>query len=161
MKVNLQALMDRFEVNAAQFAEKIGVQRSSISHFLSGRNNPSLEVIRKILMAYPQIDAEWLLSGEGDMIKNDFYKPPLDEKEMPPTNQNLFSILKEEEQAPYNLNQPIVEAEVPYNQENNSIKSEKYDKPHPTKVEVERVVIFYQNGTFKEYFPQNNETILR
>lgn len=154
MKVNLQALMDRFEVNAAQFAEKIGVQRSSISHFLSGRNNPSLDVIRKILMAYPQIDAEWLLSGEGDMIKNDFYKPPLEEKEIPSTNQNLFSILKDEEEAPYNLKQSTVETEVPNNQENNSTKSENSDKPHQTKVEVERVLIFYQNGTFKEYFPQ-------
>ena len=48
MKINLQELMDRLNVNAAQFAETVGVQRSSISHFLSGRNNPSLDVLRKI-----------------------------------------------------------------------------------------------------------------
>ena len=80
MKINLQELMNKLNVNAAQFAEEIGGQRSSISHFLSGRNNPSLDVLRKILMAYPQINAQWLISGEGNMMKSDFSTSNIDDQ---------------------------------------------------------------------------------
>src|SRR5690606_15634735 len=51
--------------SAAAFADKIGVQRSSISHILSGRNKPSLDFILKILAAYPDVELYWLLNGKG------------------------------------------------------------------------------------------------
>ena len=55
-------------ISAAQFADKIDVQRSSISHVLSGRNKPSLEFIQKILKSYPEIRPDWLLFGKGPML---------------------------------------------------------------------------------------------
>ena len=54
----------------SDFAEEIGVQRSSISHLISGRNKPSLEFIQKILTRYPEISTEWILNGKGEMLKN-------------------------------------------------------------------------------------------
>jgi len=56
-------------ISASKFADEIGVQRSSISHILSGRNNPSLDVVQKILKRFPDINPEWLLAGKGPMIK--------------------------------------------------------------------------------------------
>jgi len=52
-----------YNETAASFSEKIGVQRSSISHILSGRNKPSLEFIMKILSSYDEVDLYWLLNG--------------------------------------------------------------------------------------------------
>lgn len=54
-------------LNASQFAEKIGIQRAAISHILNGRNNVSLDVFKKILERYPDINAYWLLFGKGEM----------------------------------------------------------------------------------------------
>jgi transcriptional regulator with XRE-family HTH domain len=63
-------LIDRFKyimklnnLTASAFADEIGVQRSSISHILSGRNKPSLEFIQKVLTKYPKVSADWLIAG--------------------------------------------------------------------------------------------------
>ncbi len=63
----LQNLMDFYEISAAGLADKIGVQRSSISHLLSGRNNPSLDFILRVLENYPEIQFDWLVKGEGTL----------------------------------------------------------------------------------------------
>lgn len=62
----LQQVMDYYGETASSFAEKIGVQRSSISHILSGRNKPSLEFVLKILSAFPEVELYWLLNGKGE-----------------------------------------------------------------------------------------------
>ena len=49
----------------SSFADKIGVPRSTISHILSGRNNPSLDIIIKILHSFDEINADFLLKGEA------------------------------------------------------------------------------------------------
>ena len=51
-------------ISASEFAKKINVQRSSISHILNGRNKPSLEIVRKICREFPEIDVEWLIFGK-------------------------------------------------------------------------------------------------
>lgn len=61
----LQKLIDYYGESASSFAEKIGVQRSSISHILSGRNKPSLDFVLKILSTYPEVELYWLLNGKG------------------------------------------------------------------------------------------------
>lgn len=60
-------LLKTRNISASQFADEIGVQRSSISHVLSGRNKPSLDFIQKILVRYPEINPDWLLFGKGSM----------------------------------------------------------------------------------------------
>ena len=62
----LQKVIDYYGESASSFAEKIGVQRSSISHILSGRNKPSLEFVLKILSSFPEVELYWLLNGKGD-----------------------------------------------------------------------------------------------
>jgi transcriptional regulator with XRE-family HTH domain len=59
----LQYIMKLNNLTASAFADKIEVQRSSISHILSGRNKPSLEFIQKVLHAFPKISADWLITG--------------------------------------------------------------------------------------------------
>ena len=54
-------------ITAKQFAEEIGIQPSGMSHILSGRNNPSLDFVTKVVRRYPEIDTNWLLLGKGEM----------------------------------------------------------------------------------------------
>ena len=70
MLERIKQIMEQQHFNASQFAEKIGIQRSTLSHILSGRNKPSLDVVQRILAEFPDVDAEWLLNG----IKSVVYK---------------------------------------------------------------------------------------
>ena len=70
MKERILVFLQNENKSYAQFAEEIGVQPSGISHILSGRNNPSLDFIVKMLLKYPSLSAEWLLFGRGAMYKN-------------------------------------------------------------------------------------------
>ncbi len=71
MKERLVQLMSHLGLTAARFADEIGVQRSGISHILSGRNQPGYDFILKTLLKFPDIDSNWLLTGRGDMLKTD------------------------------------------------------------------------------------------
>lgn len=66
----LEKLMDDQQLSASAFADVLGVQRSGISHILSGRNKPGLEFILKITDAFPNTDLYWLLKGEKAKERN-------------------------------------------------------------------------------------------
>lgn len=62
----LKKIMTHHHLTASQFADQIGVQRSSISHILSGRNKPSLDFILKVTGTFSDVDIYWLLNGKGN-----------------------------------------------------------------------------------------------
>ncbi len=68
MKERLHLILKTKNISASKFADEIGVQKASISHIISGRNKPSLDIVMKILKRYPDIRPEWLLLGKGPMI---------------------------------------------------------------------------------------------
>ncbi len=61
----LERILKYYGLSASGFADSIGVQRSSISHLLSGRNKPSLEFVLKVVKKYPEVNLYWLLNGKG------------------------------------------------------------------------------------------------
>jgi plasmid maintenance system antidote protein VapI len=61
----LEKILDYYNVSASAFADKIAVQRSTISHLLSGRNKPSLEFVLKVIKSFPEVNLYWLLNGKG------------------------------------------------------------------------------------------------
>ena len=76
----LKQLLEHLGMASSAFAQSIDVNRSSISHLLSGRNKPSLDVIIKILEKYPEVNLYWLLNGKGEFLSNskDAIPPPGD-----------------------------------------------------------------------------------
>ena len=72
----LQKVIDFYGESASSFAEKIGVQRSSISHILSGRNKPSLDFVLKVTSIFSEVDLYWLLNGVGVFPKTSTSTPP-------------------------------------------------------------------------------------
>lgn len=121
-------------LTSGSFADLIGVQRSSMSHILNGRNNPSLDFIVKTLHHFPKINPEWLLTGVGSYNRTEtLVKPP------PSTIQpSIFDSIPE----------PVAKAiqpiEIKYVEKQiDTIKiPEKY---------VDKVLIFYSDRTYDEF----------
>jgi len=66
----IKQIMELYQLTPASLSEQIGINRSSLAHIFSGRNQPSLEIAKKILHCYPDIKTEWLIMGVGEMIRN-------------------------------------------------------------------------------------------
>lgn len=60
----IKMIIESHRLTAGAFADKIGVQRSNVSHVLGGRNKPSFEFLEKLLQAFPRVSAQWLLTGK-------------------------------------------------------------------------------------------------
>ena len=145
----LESLLDYYSLNASSFADKIGVQRSSLSHLLSGRNKPSLDFILKILEVFPDVDLYWIINGKGNFPKNSdenrsgiMAEKTISAPTPIPQNHvanNLFSpseipIIKNTLE---NIN-PVLNENITISTNSN---------------EIVKIVIFYKNGTFKDYKP--------
>jgi len=76
MKERLLQLLDLEQITPSKFADIIGVQRSSVSHVISGRNKPSYDFLHKTLKAFPGLNASWLMMGEGTMYEQMGRKVP-------------------------------------------------------------------------------------
>ena len=71
MVERIRKLLEARQLSPTQFADIIGVARPIISHVLSGRNKPSLDVVQRILGAMPELSMAWLLNGTGPMLVAD------------------------------------------------------------------------------------------
>ena len=143
MKDRIIQLLNSEGLSASKFADIIGVQRSSMSHILSGRNNPSLDFIQKIMRSFPDVSGDWLISGSGEMSKKQ-------------DSSSLFQeVIKEEDPAPYQSNQPPkLKKETPETTENKGDQMPDLDmSAFLSGKKIEKVVVFYSDKTFKEYNP--------
>ena len=69
MREKLQQLMNAEQLTGSKLAEYLGIQPSSISHIMGGRNKPSLDFVQKILQRYPRINPDWLLLDSDEMYR--------------------------------------------------------------------------------------------
>lgn len=127
-------------LTSGSFADLIGVQRSSMSHILNGRNNPSLDFIIKTLQAFPRINPEWLLMGTGSFYRSD---EPI--KASPKVRElSIFDSVPE----------PVVSAptpdvaKAPEKQVETPVKAEKF---------VNKVLLFYSDHTYDEFFKADSQ----
>ncbi|WP_298653277.1 helix-turn-helix transcriptional regulator [uncultured Proteiniphilum sp.] len=72
MKDRIKLIMEKENLTPAKFADRLQINRAIISHILNGRNNPSLDVVTKILSEMNYINTEWLINGIGNMYKEGF-----------------------------------------------------------------------------------------
>ena len=74
----IKSILTHYGINSGEFATKLNIQKSSVSHLLSGRNRPSFVFLSKFVRVFPEIDIRWLLTGEGDMLINSIDKTVAD-----------------------------------------------------------------------------------
>ncbi|MCU0366247.1 MAG: helix-turn-helix domain-containing protein [Bacteroidales bacterium] len=146
MKERILAFLQSENKSYAQFAEEIGVQPSGISHILSGRNNPSLDFVVKMLHKYTSLSAEWLLFGRGAMYKY-ASQPTLFETEPQITVSEDQSFIETTERE--NGAMPPVEGQ----ESASGIESNEKIEPERAEKRLTRVLMFYSDKTFTEYRP--------
>lgn len=143
MITRINALLRDKNISASQFADEIKIQRSGMSHILSGRNKPSLEFVLRVLHRYPEINPSWLVLGKGEMYlhSNNGFQT------------ELFSPIEEPEPNSFDsisTGDNIVNS-FDLKHINNSVINE--DKPASSQVAkvIEKIVVFYDDKTFDEY----------
>ena len=149
----LEIILDYYSLNASSFADKIGVQRSSLSHLLSGRNKPSLDFILKILDVFPDVDLYWILNGKGAFPKSELNNEP---NIVSPTPIFTKPIAATTIETPLDLFSEKISNTKNRTEENFSNNSANTPISSNTKKggEIDRIVIFYKNGTFTTYSPE-------
>ena len=149
----LEIILDYNGLNASSFADKIGVQRSSLSHLLSGRNKPSLDFILKIIEVFPDVDLYWILNGKGTFPKTEYKSDPIITT---PTPTLSTKIVETEIEKPADLfSEKIAEPKNRLEEKlANTIPNTQNSASNKNETEIDRIVIFYKNGTFKTYSPE-------
>ena len=137
MKERIIQIMQEMGVSKSEFADKIGVAVPLLSHVVSGRNKPTLNVVMGIHNAYPQINIDWLLYGTGEMFSTDL---PSENREISTEQQMIFNFSTEKDSG-----KPKEQAEIPVNKEIRYI-----EKPAPKITEIR---IFFDNGTYEVFKP--------
>jgi transcriptional regulator with XRE-family HTH domain len=163
MKDRLQQILKNEKLTPARFAELVGVQRSSVSHILSGRNNPSLDFLQKILANFEHINPDWLITGNGT------YKRPSGENKNIGADEStrregkiVFpenGPVKEEERAEYGK-KPKSDSNLyknhlsSYNQRE-VVPASENKAPTTTRSEktIIKTILFYDDNSFEVFFP--------
>ena len=125
-------ILEEQQLSSSAFADTIGVQRSSISHVLSGRNKPSLEFILKTVRAFPAYSTDWLLFGKESETPVG-YPSPIDKEQPTGVKEMAFTDNPTYEQS------PTAPASTPKSQ-----------------AEIDKIVLLYKDGRFTEYIPKND-----
>jgi len=128
----LKKVIDYYGLSASAFSDKLGVQRSSISHILSGRNKPSLEFVMKILNVFPEVELYWLMNGKGSFPKTS--QEEIVTTPLPTTSQKIE---KQVVQQSLSLDEKVTST-IPSSVSSNGKT-------------IDKIVIFYTDGTFEAY----------
>ncbi|QHT71200.1 helix-turn-helix transcriptional regulator [Rhodocytophaga rosea] len=117
------------DMSPSRFADEIGVQRAIISHILSGRNRPSLEVVQKIIRRFPELGMDWIIEEDDTLDEGEII-----DKNQPAQPASAITVktdsLKDQPLKEYQANQEIV-----------------------AERKIEKILIFYSDKTFTEYRP--------
>jgi len=122
----IEKVKDTLGLTARQFAAEIRVQPGTISNMMAGRNNPSLEVMKRIMERYPTLNPEWLIAGRGEMWRTvPGQEPGLFDHQAPDPKENTRRTIQKEE--------PQVLAAPPK--------------------QIARIVVYYTDNTYEEFTP--------
>ena len=164
---------------ASEFADEIDVQRSSISHIISGRNKPSLEFVTKIKNRFPELSWDWIILGQGEMLQNDSALSTSESKinlEEENSSPDLFTLIDEDYKNEIFI-QENLQKETP-RESNTSFPTPNKEKisdsqrlevqedisevqnivnqsvtNNSTENKIKRIVFFYENGKFEAFEP--------
>ena len=160
----IEQVIKHADMNARQFASVIDINGSTLSHVLSGRNNPSLDIMQKVLNAFPDISSEWLILGKGSMWrqKNNSQQPTLFDSEEQNTLEPITSVQKtEEKNETKNESIHTKQEESPLIEQNSSItppeQAEKIQSSPiiiqniPAQKSIAKIIVYFSDNTFQEF----------
>jgi len=169
MKERLIQLLDLEQLSPSKFADIIGVQRSSISHVISGRNKPSFDFLQKTLKAFPGLNASWLILGEGTMyeqmgrnISGNLFDTPVEpegpSEELISGTEEGHREIKAAESTVSSEAKPEIMPEDPAPAQNmeNSLKEEAIRELASSGAKrIVQVMVIYEDDTFRAFLPSH------
>lgn len=154
-RINL--ILQAKNITARQFAEEIGIQPSGMSHILSGRNNPSLDFVMKVIRRYPEIDINWLMFGKGEMYetgKGGLHPSPMSDSRSAAVSQQSLEQTAQGQQSMFSSPEPDLFSGVPQPHDNRPQQPAILTNPiHATLVEEQKPI---DSFVVKESVPQNS-----
>lgn len=140
IKDRIALIIEYKGLNSSKFADIVDIQRSRMSHIMSGRNNPSIDVVVRIVEKFPEISTDWLINGKGEML-----------------NEKIIN-----QSSTANNSDELIEEIIPddshdrvnFNTSNSFSKTELPFKPASNGKPVDRIIVFYTDDSFKEYRPE-------
>lgn len=132
-------------LTAAEFALRLGIQPSNVSHILAGRNNPSLEFVKKLKETFPEYNLDWIVFGKGPMtVSEPFVEPRVAEITPVATDSGVEDDSTDLENtlfASENESEPIGEpVSVPI--------------PIMSQADLKRIILVYADNTFEVLSPR-------
>ena len=169
----IELLMKCYELTSSQFADRTGIQRASVSHIISGRNKPSLEVMQKIYEAFPELDLKWLMTGVGEepvagryggndtaIPENSLFAQQLPElrtvASVAQAAQTVQTSQPYQYAAPQESEQPAVrpqQAPKPIERQRKSVVPKMRQQPVVER-RIKEIRIFYTDGTYETLIPE-------
>ena len=157
-KERIDKVMQMEGMNSAVFANAIGIQGSTLSHILNGRNNPSLSVLQSILNRFPNISPEWLIMGQGSVERavKQSQTPTLFDSIDESINKSAVydTIFDENKVSAFSTIQqkPTITPEIPLqsiqNQSAQNIQAPQIDNSGKS---VKKIIVYYTDNTFQEF----------
>lgn len=163
MKERLERILRRYKLNQKEFAEKVGINKSTLSHIFSknGRGgNLSQSTLEKIVYTFPDINMNWLRDGMGEMLRSNAAM----------VSQTTIDFNDKQVQEPVKaaIEEPFVNNESAQKAVENEIDNEIDNEIEHSNIErlnqfplhefnekkIRRIVIFYTDNTFTDYLPE-------
>lgn len=139
MKDRLLQFLTMEQLSPSRLSEIIGIQRSGLSHILSGRNKPGFDFIQKMLLKFPSINAEWLITGKGKMYK-----------EQPTPLPDIKKEIEFSDKSPENT---LFSQEIQFPKPSEKFVNEKILSNDDKIRTVKKMLFIYTDNTFVEYSP--------
>ncbi|HHX31098.1 MAG TPA: helix-turn-helix transcriptional regulator [Bacteroidales bacterium] len=148
MKDRIRLIMEKENLTPARFADSLDINRAVISHILNGRNNPSLDVVTKILEVMDYINPEWLISGTGNIYKNGVEKESRhQEPDLFPQEHEIYNQRTEK----INQSQGIEFKHTSNQSQGSDNKPIEIEKRNDRK--ITQIIIYYNDNTFEKFTP--------
>ena len=136
MNTRLKQFLSAENITQAQLADNLNVVRASVSHILSGRNNPGYDFIKALMEKYPKLNIEWLIFGKGKMYKDSPAETLLQFDEVP----EIPSVKHEPEPEPKEeIGQPNL-----FNSIDNT------PQRIVTQRKITKIIVFFDDDTYQE-----------
>jgi transcriptional regulator with XRE-family HTH domain len=147
MRNRLQQFLNAEQLSPARLSDIIGIQRSGMSHILSGRNKPSFDFIQKLLLKFPTLNSEWLITGKGKMYKDNqvVNHQNYTNTVLPETGESV-----ENHQETKEIQQDRGIFETSELSENSIIGSGKEDVRNYSR-QIVKMILIYSDGTFSDF----------
>ena len=142
MKDRIAHIIRAKNLTAAEFAVQLGIQPSNVSHLLAGRNNPSLEFVKKLKETFPEYNLDWIVLGKGPMTVSEPYV--VDTMHSDSSRNEIRDI----ETQRLGLQESLFSIE-------NNPNDEKVDQPSSIqKGDLRRIIMVYEDNTFEVLLPR-------